>query len=169
MITNRGFTFIEIIIYIALLSIFIPGIGKVAWDSVNIRTKNYVMEEVHQNLRYSSQRIIKEIRDADSISSITPSSLALSMSDSSRNPTIINLSAGKIKISYGGSGDCPTSNPCDLTSSDVVVSSLIFTNLSSGNSKNIKFSTNIKFNSSSSKSLWQYDQNFTGSAELRKI
>ena len=166
---SNGFTLIESILYISLLAIFLGGVLQLGWTVVNSRTKSYVTEEVNQNLRLSLQRILMEIKSADSINSVSATSLSLSKSNASYNPTVISLVSGKIKIGYGSVGNCPIANPCDLTSNNVVVTYLNFVNLSSGKSKNVQTSLTIKFNSSSPRPEWQFSQSLTSSAEIRKI
>ena len=167
LINNRvlsGFTLVEMILYVAIVSIFMTGLVYFTWDVIYGRVKSFVHQEVNQNTRFASKRILFEIKNASDINTVSTNSISLEMSDSARNPTVIDVSGGRIRIGYGSSGNCPTSNPCDLTSNRVN-SSVSFTDLSSGNSSNIKFVLTV----SSTGDRQEYDKSETyeTSVELR--
>ena len=80
---KRGFTLIEMILYIAIVSIFLTGLVYFTWDLIYGRLKSYIQQEVNQNIRFASARIIYEIRNAKSVNSPTSGSsetLSLTMS-----------------------------------------------------------------------------------------
>ena len=167
---QKGFTLIELILYIAIISIFITGTILFAWDIIHASVKSDIHREVSQNLRLVSMRIAHEIRNASGINSspsLPGSSISLGNIDSSKNPTVIDLSSGRIRIGQGSSGSCPSSSPCYLTSNNVTVTSLQFTDLSSAGdeSKNINFV--ITLESNADRKEWQKTQTYTGSVEIR--
>lgn len=168
-ITNnkKGFTLIELLIYIGLLTLIMSATIQFAWDIIYGRVKSQVHQEVSQNLRLATKRIEYEIRNASAINTASGSTLSLAMSDSSRNPTIFTLSGGRIRIGYGSSGNCPTSSPCFLTSNLTNVSALAFTNLSTTNTKNVRFSITLNHINPSNLKEWQWSQTYNGSAEVR--
>lgn len=135
---ESGFTLVEMILYIAIVSIFMTGLVYFTWDVIYGRVKSFVHQEVNQNTRFASKRVTYEIKNAMGVNALTANSISLAMADSSRNPTVIDVASGRIRIGYGTSGNCPLANPCFLTSNKVD-SSLSFTDLSSGNSTNVKF------------------------------
>jgi len=69
---NSGFTLVELILYIALVSIFLTGVIMFTWDILYGRVKSYVQEEVNQNSRFAAKRIIYEIRNASGVNSVNP-------------------------------------------------------------------------------------------------
>lgn len=164
-----GFTFIELILYIALVSIFIGGAVLFAWDIIYGRVKSGVQQEVTQNLRLASKRIVHEIRNAFGINSVNPSSISLAMDESARNPTVFDVSGGRLRIGFGSSGSCPTTSPCTLTSDEVTVTNLSFTDLSSsgGESVNVQFTITVESNNPSGRQEWEKTQTYTTSVELR--
>lgn len=166
---DHGFTLIELIIYIALVSIFISGAILFAWDIIYGRVKSGVQREVTQNLRLASKRLVYEIRNASGINSVSTSTISLVMDDSDRNPTVFDVSGGRLRIGYGSSGGCPTTNPCSLTSDEVTVTNLAFTDLSSsgGESVNIQFTITLESNNPSGRQEWEKSQTYTTSVELR--
>lgn len=168
-VRNSGFTFIELILYIALISIFIGGAVLFAWDIIYGRVKSGVQQEVSQNLRHASGRIIYEIRNAQGVNSIGPSLISLAMTDLARNPTALDVYDGRLRIGYGSSGSCPTTSPCTLTSDEVTVTNLTFTDLSSsgGESVNVQFTITLESNNPGGRQEWEKTQTYSTSVELR--
>ena len=129
---EKGFTLIELLIYITLVSIFITGAIVFTWDAIYGREKAYQQQIVEQNARIALVRIGYEIRRAQDINNITdiPPSLEL---ENGINDTTISLSSGAIQITTEGV------KPYNLTSNQVEVTGLSFTDLGSAdeNSKNV--------------------------------
>ncbi len=166
--SSPGFTLVEMILYIAIVSIFMTGLVYFTWDVIYGRVKSFVHQEVNQNIRFASKRIAFEIKNAKSVtspSSGSANSLTLEYAEANRNPTVINVNNGRIQIGYGNTGNCPTSNPCFLTSNKVSVTGLTFTNLSSGNSTNIKFGFTVS--SSGDRQEFNKSETYETSVELR--
>ncbi|HKY73798.1 MAG TPA: prepilin-type N-terminal cleavage/methylation domain-containing protein [Patescibacteria group bacterium] len=164
--SKNGFTLIEIIIYVAILSIFIGGAIQFAWNVIYSRTKTLEYQNVTQNARLIVERISLEIRNASSINSIGASSISLASDDSSRNPTVIDLSGGRVQVGYGSSGSCPTSSPCFLTDSNINVSSLTFTNLSASYSANVRVV--VVVGDTADRLEYRITDTATATAEIRK-
>ena len=165
---ERGATFIELILYIALTAVFLSAMVLFAWDVIYARVKSSVQLEVVQNLRLAGKKIVYEIRNASSVNFIASNEICLASSDSSRNPTRIYVNSQRLRIGWGGeSSDCSgLTNDEPLTGNQVVVSDLSFTDLSSGaNSTNIRFSITVESNRA--RSEWQKSETFSGTAELR--
>ena len=162
---NSGMTLVELILYIALLSIFIGGAITFSWDVIYGRIKSNTQRIISQNLRIVSKRMAYEIRNATAISIPNSSTISLTMSDSSRNPTVFDLSGGRIRIGFGLSGPCPTSSPCFLTSNELTISNLTFTNLSSGASTNTQVS--ITGSTTGSSDEFQGTETYRTSVEVR--
>jgi len=167
---RRGFTLIEMILYIAIVSIFLGGVVQLAWNSIYGKVKNSTLEHVNYASRFAGKRILFEIRNASAINSVSASSLCLASSDSTRNPTRIYLTGGSIHIGWGGGvASCAsTTNDVALTGTNVTVSSLAFTNLTSGVlTKHIQFTYTISSSATSGRQEYVASQSYEGSAELR--
>jgi type II secretory pathway pseudopilin PulG len=165
---GKGFSLIELILYVALLMIIVTGLVTYGVDVVLIRTKVRVEQEVIANARLVSKRINLEIRDASALTSVGSQSITLANSDASKNPTVIAFANGRVTIGWGSIGNCPTSAPCYLTSSDVVVQSLVFANLSNGTSpQSVKYEVAVKAESVGSGKTFYFKEYATGSAEVR--
>lgn len=166
--TNTGNTLIELVLYIGLIAIFISGAIRFSWDMILSSSKSMVQREVNQNLRLSTERISYEIRNAQSINSVTASELCLASQDIARNPTRIYVSGGRLRIAWGGGSINCTSmaNDQPLTSNIVTVPSLTFTNLSSGSSSyNIYYQ--ITVSSTGVREEWQKTASYASTVELR--
>jgi prepilin-type N-terminal cleavage/methylation domain-containing protein len=127
---QQGFTLIELILYISLLSIFLSGAIIFAWDVIYSREKAHAQRMVNQSASTAMMRIDYEIRNAETITSITPTQLVLSKGGST---TTFNLNGTTLEISQDGSGPFP------LTSNQTKVTNLVFseTNTSLVNTKGV--------------------------------
>lgn len=158
---------IELIIYVALISIFISAAILFAWDIIYGRIKSQIYQDINQNLRFVSQRIASEIRNASGINAVNSNSISLSSHDVNRNPTVIDLNNNQIRIGYGNSGSCSISSPCSLSSNQLSVTQLLFENLSTVDNKSKHIRYMLTINSNSDRKEWQRTKTVTASAELR--
>lgn len=98
------------------------------WNIIFGNIKELAFQEVQQNGRFALTKIIRETKKAIEIDSPSPGSssdsLILVMADSSSDPTVFEAVDGNLMMSQGKEG------PYQLTSDQVIVSSLQFTNLS---------------------------------------
>jgi len=80
-ITNhkQGFTLIELIIYLAIVSIILISISYLILDILGGQVKSYANQEVNHNLRFISNNLIKDIKKAQDIGSLASDTLALTM------------------------------------------------------------------------------------------
>lgn len=132
-----GFTLIELILYMTLVSSFVTGAVLFAWDVMYGREKFNQQQIVEQSTKSALARISYEIRRAKNSTSVTKEQLIL---DNGGTTTTIASSSGSVVITSGGAG------PYTLTSNQVVVTDLSFTNVTpaNNNSKNIKVSLSVK-------------------------
>jgi len=125
---KKGFTLIELLVYVAILGLILASITGFFWSiaSGNIKENSY--QEVQQNGRFVMTKITQEIKKAIGINSPAPgssvNSLSLIMSEPNLNPTIFDVSGGKLMMTQGASA------PIELTTDQIRVSNLQFTNLS---------------------------------------
>ena len=156
----RGFTLVELILYIAIVTMFMTAVIYFTSDIVYGRVRSQVHQEVNQNMRLASKRIMYEIRNASGVNSVSASSISLASTDSGRNPTVIDrdVSSGRLRIGYGGS-------QYFLTSNKVTVTALNFTDFSTADSTNVKFSITIK--ATGDRKEFQKSETYETSVELR--
>lgn len=167
-VSQSGFSLIELILYIALVSIFISSAVLLGWDIIYAGQKADIQREVNQNIRLVAKRIAYEVRNASAIQSITTTSICLTSADTAYNPTYIYLSSGLLRIAWGGgSNDCTNmTNDHPLTNPDVQVTNLVFSDLSNGaDTQHVGYELTIE--STGVRQEWQHAQTIQGSVELR--
>jgi type II secretory pathway pseudopilin PulG len=166
---NKGMTLVEIIIYVAILSLVSTAFITISINMMSLKTKSVSQQEIGHNLRFISQKINYEIRNAKSISTTTPTSITLILSNASRSPTVFDLNNGNIRMGFGSAGSCPTTNPCILNSNLINISQFSVTNLSSGDSKtqNIDYTISGNFINNSGRQEFDASGFINDSAEVR--
>jgi Tfp pilus assembly protein PilV len=166
---QSGLTLIEIIIYVAILGLITTAFMNMSLNIISLKTKSVSQQEMDSSLQFISQKINYEIRNAKSISFTTASSITLNLTDSSRNPTVFDLNNGNLRMGFGSSGSCPTTNPCILNSNLVNISNFTVTNLSSGNSQtqNIRYSLSGNYINPSGRSEFNATGSISDSIEVR--
>jgi type II secretory pathway pseudopilin PulG len=163
---KKGNTLIELIIYITIVS----GIGMASvlfvTNIITGRVKSSLEENVIHNMRLSTRRITQEIRQATAITSISSTDLCLASPTIGRNPTRIYLSSNRLYLGFGGScASSTTSYP--LTSTNVTVSNLVFSNSTTGLAKTIDYTYKISGNNVVGRQEWLYDTTASMSASIR--
>jgi type II secretory pathway pseudopilin PulG len=162
---QSGSTLIETILYMGIVTIFLSALILFAWDIIYSQIKSQVQQDLNHNLQFTSQRLSYEIRSASAINSVSNSSISLANDDLTRNPTVIDLVNGQIRLGFGSTGNCPSTSPCPLTASHLNVDQLQFTDLSDLDTQSIKFS--ITISSTGDRQEWQGQQSITSSSTLR--
>lgn len=166
--TNKpGFTLIELMLYVAISSVILLVISMFLSTLLEARVKNQTIAEVEQQGIQLMQIITQTVRQAESINyppiSTSGSSLSLNTSVASSTPSIFDLSAGVLRIKEG------TNLAIPLTNSKVIVSDLIFSNLSRSASPGIiRVSFTISAVNLSGRNEYSFSSSFVGSAALRQ-
>lgn len=167
---KKAFTLIELLIYLALVALFLTAATTSMWDIILGHTKSSVEQEVQENLRFASYRLGFEIRNADSIGAASDfgtnlaadSGLTLSLnSPAPNNPTEFRVSGGILQIRQGA-GDWTA-----LTGSAVEVANLVFTDLTDSDSENIKFTVTVKYRNPGGRSELEKEAIFDSDYQLR--
>jgi len=142
---KKGFTLVEMIIYILIISLILVAITYYAIDIIGAKTKAASYQEVQHNARFAMRRLVNEIRMADDLNasfstfSTHPGELSLSNNDSTKDPVFFDIKNERLRISQGISG------PYYLTSDNVRVTNLVFEDLSvTDRTKNIKISITVE-------------------------
>lgn len=158
--TESGFTFIEIILYTALISIFLTSLVYFAWDIIYGQIRSNVEQEVAENIRIVAQRIQSEVRNAEDIITVAPTSLELN--SGALGITTIFLDGDAVKITQSGVTSA-------LTSDEVEVTVLSFSDRSTedDSSKNIEFSLSISHKNPEANKEWEKTDTLNTSVELR--
>jgi len=170
---SLGFTFIELILYLGIVTIVLMAIVPFGITVIASGAKSSTQQEVYDQSRLVSEKLLQQIRGSNGINTgssnfdvniaSSAGQLSLSQADSTANPTIIDVSGGKIRIKRG------TGVATTLNSTNTTVSSLVFTNYSSsdGKSKNVGFVMTIIANYNSAGQQYQESVTVRSDGELR--
>ena len=160
---KKGFTFIELILYIAIVGMVMSAMLPVAWEVVGGGTRSMVDREVAATARNVLERIKYEIRNAKNITSVSSSSLVLEKY--SGGTTTVDLNAGQIRIDSG-------TGPVRINSENTTATNLVFTDYSSadGKTKNIQVEMTLEANFSSTlRQEFEETVNLQTAVEVRGI
>ncbi len=126
---RHGFTLVETLIYLVLIGIIMPSVLYMTYTAFTVRSEVRAMAILNENVRFATNRINTLVHTASSITSPTvtsaSSTLTLSMTTASEDPTRIYLSNGVLTLKQGAS---PATA---LTSSEVAFSQFALTRVSS--------------------------------------
>lgn len=163
---KKGFTLIEMILYLAVLSIVLLAFSAFIFMSYTSRIKSTVVAEVEQQGNQTMNIITNNIRGAVSITSPASGSSAASLTLAeyvgANSPTTFALSGNTITMTEGA-------NPAvSITSNRVVASSLSFQNLSRASTPGIvRVSFTLTHVNPSNRGEYIYAKTFVGTASLR--
>jgi prepilin-type N-terminal cleavage/methylation domain-containing protein len=137
---NNGFTLIETLVYVAILSILSTVIVVITTSMLRTFSNLEAYEDITHSSTVALERITREIRKAESIDldgsvlSIHPGVLILHTRNEGGMPTTItiNLTDGKIMLQEG------LLSPAPLTSERITISNLVFTRIPGANTEAVR-------------------------------
>lgn len=157
-VQNKGFTLVELIIYIGIVSIILVSISYLVLDIISSQTKAYAHLEVQQNLRFVQKIMSNDIKAAQDFSIPSADTLV--------------LDGGAITYNFDGSFNKITrqigvESPVDLTTDEVVVTGN-FSNLSyNDRTRNVRVYLDISYKNPENLSDYQASQAADFTVELR--
>ncbi len=164
-LNNRGFTYIEAVIYLGVVSLLIGTVGLLAGIVQRSSGREAVRREVEEQGRQALEIITQTTRNASAVtapaSGATGASLTVSVDSAPASPTAFSLSGGAIMATEGASAAVP------LTNANVVASSLSFQNLSRASTPGTVRVSFTLSGASGSSAPFTYSQTFYGSASLQ--
>ena len=163
---KKGFTLVELIIYVAILSMFIFSIVAFLNVMTNSRINNQIVLEVNNQGDQVIKTITQSIRNATLINSPSASSmntsLSLETSIPGTNPTVFSISGGVLYMTEG------SGSAVALTNNKVVIGNLEFSNLSQpSTSGTIKVRFTLTSAVASPNNITNKSVDFYGSATIR--
>lgn len=163
---KKGVTFIELLLYISISAIILMISSVFLSVLLSARVKNQTMAEVGQQGMQIMQIITNSVRNADLINfpltGDSGTSLSLALASSSLNPTFFTFSSDGIQIQEGAG------EVIALSSSRVVISDVIFQNLSLPNTPGIvRVQFTVSHINPSGRNEYSSSKNFTTSISLR--
>jgi len=136
----NGISFIELIIYIAIMSIILLSIGAFIASNRKLEKNNQAINEVEFQGTQLVRLITQAVRNSATINSPAAGSSAASLSvntdTAGNNPTVFDLSSGKLRIKEGAAA------AINLNSDQIQIANLSFKNLANTSTKGIVY---IKF------------------------
>jgi Tfp pilus assembly protein PilW len=165
--SKKGFSLVETIIYVAIFSIFIAGTASFMSGISASRLNNQMVLEINDQGSKAMKMITQSIRDASQVNSPTIGNTALNLSlatpFSTTSPTVFSESGGVLYITEG------SGSAVALTNNKVIVSDLLFSNMSRPSTTNIiKISFKLTSVNASTSPSGQYSFTFNGSGGLRR-
>lgn len=164
---KKGFSLVETIIYVVIFSMFVTGAASFLNTISASRLNSQMVLEINDQGSKAMKTMTQSLRNASQVNSPTISNTASNLSlvtgVASTTPTVFSLSGGVLYVTEGGGGDMA------LTNNKVVVSDLLFSNLSRPSTSNIiKISFKLTSINATSSLGGQYSFTFNGSGGLRK-
>lgn len=163
-----GFTLLEFIIYIGLVTVVIAAASQLGFNIIINEEKTEIVEEISYNARFGMEKITDHIHKAEAINAplvgATSTTLSLKMTSSSEDPTVFSLSSGILQVQEGAS------TPVDITSDEITVSFLEFANVSYPTaSGTVRITATIESTDSSQKiRSYNFSQTFHTTANIYK-
>ena len=161
---QKGFTMVEILIYIGVAIIVLGAIAGVVAMLIQSKDKSQAIAEVEQQGVQIMNTITQSIRNAEAINSpgtgASASSLSLDVVNVGDDPTVFAESSGVLQMTEGAT----TSN---ITSSWVTISSLNFQNISRASTPGVIRISFTLTTGGSNKGSFYFSRDFNGSASLR--
>ncbi len=139
---TKGFTLIETIIYISIISVFLVSVIQFSTNAIRSGEKARVIHEVQQNARFGLERVAREIRASDGVntgaSTFDSHPGVLSLSTTS-GTTVFDVSSGVLRINEG-------SGAVNVTTNTVTITNLVFEDFSVSNkTQNIRVSITVEY------------------------
>lgn len=160
---------IEMLIYITLVAGILITATSFAWSIIDSRTKAHAAQEIQQNGRLIINKIVNETRSALNINApvigASGSQLSLESSDGATDPIIFNLTGQDLTIQRGAG------SAINLNSDRVLVTGLVFENLSLFNNKSrdVNLTLTLEHLNPDNRQSWEYSETFRATIELRGI
>lgn len=145
---NKGFTLVETLIYVSIIGVVIANFINFGLNVTSSRNKTHVVQEVQSNLRVATEVISSKIKEAKDIISPTEGENDQSLTiDLGPDGPLATFSVIDNVLYY--TEEEGVSEP--ITSNEVVVENLAFTNTASpGDKENISMDIKIRYNYSTS-------------------
>ena len=166
--SRKGFTFIETLLYIALVTIISGVLFSFGWNVIFLRTKTNVVNETTSSAKILQEKISNEIRSADSAdfeNSIFNASEGKLVLNSLAEKIVIASESGKVSIKRGDEA------PIFLHSNTSRVKNLVFTREIDSNNQSYyigyTFLVEAYYPQANGRFEYQYSTDIKSGAEIR--
>ncbi|MFH0951077.1 MAG: type II secretion system protein [bacterium] len=161
---TKGFSLMETLIYIAILSLIIGGLFSFSLTIATNRNKAYAAQEVQSNIRSLITAINADMRTADDVVSPTAGNGQASLVlDMGTNPDVTYSVTDGVFYRTEGVGDAIA-----VSTAGVLIESVVFKNLATANDRdNIELTAIVSYSGSDSQDF-RYSQNLQTAFSLKK-
>jgi len=132
---QKGFSLIEIILYLGLLSIILTVLAVFFQEEIFLKAKINDKVEIVDNGQFALNKIVWYLKQAESLNapavSQSQNTLSLNLADSAQNPVIFYVENNVLKIKIANN------EPVALTNERVKVSEITFSNFAFANQEPI--------------------------------
>lgn len=166
---QNGVTLIELILSIAIISIFIVSLTYFSIDIFKAKAKSGAIVEVQENVRFAAQKMNYYIRNSETgintgssqFFPTDPGRLYLNMGAGAGDDVIFDVSSNRLRMSVGGT-------PSYLMSDEIRVTHLTFKNNSAaGTPGNVTVNMTVENNNPGGKREFTYSYDVETSVSLR--
>lgn len=173
-ITNNqtGYTYIELILYIAIVTIMMQALIPFAWNIIQGGVKSSIQQEVFSQARFISEKLKFEIRNAKDIVAAQSDFDVNLASDQTKKITlqtlggqtiVVDVQSGIVRIKRGSNPAIP------LSAANIQVTDLTFRNYSSidNKSKHLGFTLTALSSNPSPRQEYKASISLQSSTEIR--
>jgi Tfp pilus assembly protein PilW len=162
---SQGFTLIELLLYVVLATILLTSLMSFIGLIGASQVKNKTISEVTQQGVFLMDSITRTIRSADTVTQpaagVSAATLTVTVPTAANSPTVFSLSSGVVRMTEGAG------SPIALTSPQVQVTNLTFTNLTRlGSRPIIRVSATVNRSASAGLQEYSFQRTFVSSAEM---
>lgn len=166
---NKGFSLLELLIYISILSILVVVISNTFISLSRGNGQSQARSEVNNSIRFATELLRQDLKNASAVATPslgTPSStISLTRSIADVPTTIVyDISAGILRRKEGAA------SPSNITSSNISVSAPTFTRIENTNpvfsTTNVTIKINMTFNYNSTSPDWTYSSSLQTAVDL---
>ncbi len=166
MMKKSGFTLVEMLLYMAILSVILFALSSFAFMSFQSRIKNQTIAEVEQQGNQIMDIILQTVRNSAAINSpavqASGTSLSVNTYFGATTPTVFALSGSNIQMTEGAG------SAVNLTGGRVAASVVSFSNLSeSGAPGMVRAQFTLTYINNAGTNEYDFNKTFYGTASLR--
>lgn len=162
---NSGFTLVEMIIYIAIMTVITIALVRSLMVVFNSNRASFADSNIRNSAYSAMENMIREIRGSQSIDMVNsvlyPSQagiLQLNQVDTNGNPYIVRFSTSSLLALNFSEGSTTVSLVGPITLNGTKVMNLIFTPINTGNSQAIRIAMNLSATvNGQTRNQWFYD------------
>ena len=162
---NSGFSLLEILIYVSILSIIVVIVSSTFVSLSRGRGQSMARNEVNNAIRFSTELLRQDIKNASVVSVPTTGSTSSTLTLTRGGTVIIyDVSGGSLRRQEG------INNPVNLTNSSVTVSTPVFTRIENTNTlfsdTDISLKINMTFSYNSTSPDWAYSTSMQTAVDI---